>query len=161
MDWIKTSQFAGPEYSIGCLLWQVTHLWLRRLTAGLSEFDLTHMHFVLLAGIGWLTQNNDLLTQVQLAEFCQVDVMLISQVVRKLETKKLVKRLPHPTDTRAKVLALTPSGEDILKKALPLIESLDVEFFTHCDEVALLSELAKLYHARPILAGTKIKRKGV
>ena len=144
IDWTKISRFAVPEKSAGYLLWQVTHSWQRQVEAALLKIGITHLQFVLLAGIGWLTKSGDLLTQVQLAEFCNIDVMQISQVVRKLETKKLVKRSAHPTDTRAKVLTLTLTGEAILKQAIPQIERLDAAFFGRCDRAGLLTELIKL-----------------
>ncbi len=145
IDWTK-SRFALPEDSAGYLLWQVTHSWQRQVEAALAELDITHLQFVLLAGIGWLTRNGDLLTQVQLAEFCKIDVMQISQVVRKLEVKNLIERSAHPTDTRAKVLTLTPTGEATLEQALPLVEHLDTEFFSPCNHAALLVELKQLHH---------------
>lgn len=146
IDWTKISRFAAPEKSAGYLLWQVTHTWQRQVDEALLELGITHLQFVLLAGIGWLTRSGDLLTQVQLSEFCSVDVMQISQVVRKLETKVLVKRSAHPTDTRAKVLTLTLAGEAILKQAVPQMEQLDAEFFGRCDQAGLLTELIKLHH---------------
>jgi DNA-binding MarR family transcriptional regulator len=145
INWTKASRFAVPEDSAGYLLWQVTHSWQRQVEAALVEIDVTHLQFVLLAGIGWLTRNRDRLTQVQLAEFCQIDVMQISQVVRKLEAKGWVNRSSHPTDTRAKVLMLTPAGEAILNQALPLVEQLDAAFFSRSDSAALLTELRKLH----------------
>lgn len=145
IDWAKVSRFAVPEDSTGFLLWQVTHLWQRQVEVALAELDITHLQFVLLAGIGWLTRNSDLLTQAQLAEFCKIDVMQISQVARKLEVKKLVNRSAHPTDTRAKMLTLTPTGTATLRQALPLIEQLDAEFFSPCNHAALLTELQQLH----------------
>ncbi len=115
INWATGSRFAVPEDSAGYLLWQVTHRWQRHVEDALIELNITHLQFVLLAGIGWLTRNDALLTQVQLAEFCKIDVMQISQVVRKLEAKGLVKRDAHPFDTRAKLLTLTASGGTTLK----------------------------------------------
>ena len=129
IDWEKASRFAVPEESAGYLLWQITHLWQRRFEAALVELDITHLQFVLLAGIGWLARDGSLVAQVQLAEFCKIDVMQISQVARKLEVKMLVKRAIHPNDTRAKILSLTSVGKTKLQQALPIIEHLDAEFF--------------------------------
>jgi DNA-binding MarR family transcriptional regulator len=70
--------------------------------------------------------------------------MQISQVVRKLEAKKLIERTTHLSDPRAKVLRLTPDGETTLAQAIPLIETLDMEFFSACDHTALLAELQRL-----------------
>ena len=145
IDWSKFSQFTVPEDSPGFLLWQVTHLWQRYVESALIELDITHLQFVLLAGIGWLAHNGAVVTQVQVAEFCKIDVMLTSQVVRKLEQKQLIQRSPHATDTRAKVLSLTAQGEQILAQALPLIERLDAQFFNACNRATLLNELSGLY----------------
>jgi DNA-binding MarR family transcriptional regulator len=144
IDWEKASQFSVPEDSTGFLLWQVVHLWQRQTETALTELDITHLQFILLAGIGWLTRNGDLLTQVQLAEFCKIDVMQISQVARKLEVKELIQRSVHPTDTRAKVMNLTASGIAILDRALPLVEGLDAKFFSQCDRFILRAELKKI-----------------
>lgn len=146
INWAQVSRFAVPEESAGYLLWQVTHAWQRQVEVALLTLDITHLQFVVMAGIGWLTRTSGILTQVQLAQFCKIDVMQISQVVRKLETKGLVRRSPHPSDTRAKVLTLTYKGEAVLQQALPLIEQLDAMFFSHCDQSALLTELTKLHH---------------
>jgi DNA-binding MarR family transcriptional regulator len=144
INWERVSQFTVPEDSMGFLLWQVVHLWQRQIEVTLSELDITHLQFVLLAGIGWLTRNGDSLTQAQLAEFCKIDVMQISQVARKLEAKELIQRSSHPTDTRAKVLNLTSSGVTVLEQALPLVERLDADFFSRCSQPTLLIELKKL-----------------
>lgn len=144
INWEKASQFAVPEDSTGFLLWQVVHLWQRQIEAALAELDITHLQFVLLTGIGWLTRNGDLLTQVQLAEFCKINVMQISQVARRLEVKELIQRSAHPTDTRAKVMNLTANGVAILDRALPLVEGLDAEFFSQCDRSILRAELKKI-----------------
>jgi DNA-binding MarR family transcriptional regulator len=144
INWAENSRFAVPEDSAGYLLWQVTHLWQRQVEAALAELDITHLQFVLLAGIGWLTRQGDLLTQAQLASFCKIDVMQVSQVVRKLEAKQLVNRSAHPTDTRAKILILTVTGSKTLNAALPLVEQLDTEFFSSCNHAALLLELQQL-----------------
>jgi DNA-binding MarR family transcriptional regulator len=144
INWAKISSFAMPEDSAGFLLWQITHAWQRQVEAALLELEITHLQFVLLAGIGWLTRNGNLLTQVQLAEFCKIDVMQVSQVARKLEIKELIQRSAHPTDTRAKILNLTATGEEILDRALPIIEDLDGKFFSSSNPEMLIDELKKL-----------------
>ncbi len=144
INWERASQFTVPEDSLGFLLWQVVHLWQRQVEGTLAELDITHLQFILLAGIGWLTRNGDLLTQARLAEFCKIDVMQVSQVARKLEVKNLIQRSSHPTDTRAKVLNLTPTGMAILEQAIPLVERLDADFFSRCSQSTLLLELGKL-----------------
>jgi DNA-binding MarR family transcriptional regulator len=143
-NWEQISRFAVPEDSAGYLLWQVTHAWQRRVESTLTALDITHLQFVLLAGIGWLTKNGELITQVQLAEFCKIDVMQISQVASKLEIKGLIDRPMHPMDTRAKALTLTTRGESVFRQAIPLVEKLDQEFFGPGNSQVLIAELKRL-----------------
>ena len=123
-------QFQSPDDSPGFLLWQVSHLWQRRLNAGLREMGLTHVQFVLLAGIEWLSYSQENVTQVQLASHAKADVMMTSNVLRSLEKKGFVTREIHPTDTRAKCLTLTEAGREILLNTVKIVEQIDGEFFS-------------------------------
>ena len=122
-------QFQSPDDSPGFLLWQVSNLWQRKLNAGLRQMNLTHVQFVLLAVSEWLGYNHDLVTQVQLAAQAKTDIMMTSNVLKSLEKKGLVSRTPHPTDTRAKCVALTGEGHKVLLKAIKFVDRIDNEFF--------------------------------
>lgn len=145
ISWEKVSRFSVPEDSVGYLLWQITRLWQQQATVVFDPLGISHVQFTTLAGIGWLSNGCQLVTQTQLAEFCEVDVVMISQAMRKLEAKELVERKPHPFDTRAKVVSLTDSGRQILEKALVIVEELDADFFKHCNHQVLITELKDLY----------------
>lgn len=123
-------QFQRPEESPGFLLWQVSNLWQRRLNAGLRQIGLTHVQFVLLAGIEWLSYSQEHITQVQLASHAKAAVMMTSKVLRSLEKKEWVTRDIHPTDTRAKCVVLTKTGREVLLKAIKLVEEIDGDFFS-------------------------------
>jgi MarR family transcriptional regulator, organic hydroperoxide resistance regulator len=123
-------QFAGPDDSPGFLLWQVANGWQRHQRQALEEIGLTHAQFALLAGLGWLRQGDGVpITQSMLARHSRVDAMMTSQVIGSLEKRGAVIRQAHPTDSRAKTLALTVEGADLLEKALPLVEQADAAFF--------------------------------
>jgi len=127
-------QFQSPNDSPGFLLWQVSNLWQRKLNAGLREVGLTHVQFVLLAGLEWLSYSQENVTQVQLASHAKADVMMTSNVLRSLEKKGFVTREIHPTDTRAKCLALTEAGREILLKTVKLVDQIDNDFFSVLDD---------------------------
>jgi len=55
--------------------------------------------------------------------------MTTSQVLRTLQTKKLLQRQEHHTDTRAKTVALTEEGKKIIKQAVKTVEKFDNDFF--------------------------------
>lgn len=124
------SRFEQAEESPGFLLWQVTNLWQRQQRAALEPLGLTHVQFVLLASLAWLARRGDPVNQAQLAQHARTDVMMTSEVARVLEKKGLIQRAPHPFDTRAKCLTLTPQGEDKTKQALKIVEAVDATFFS-------------------------------
>ncbi len=122
-------QFESADESPGFLLWQVSSMWQRRINAGLKPFDLTHAQFVLLASMTWLAVSEKPLTQIDLANHAKMDVMMTSNVLRTLEEKGLILRKPHPTDTRAKSLAVTNKGLKLAEQVVQVVEGIDREFF--------------------------------
>ena len=126
----NTFSFEEAEDSSGFLLWQVTNLWQREIKKALEKYDLTHSQYVLMASIHWLTLNNYDVTQVLLSSHTKIDPMTTSTVLRTLQTKGLLKRQEHITDTRAKTVALTDNGKKIVKQAVKTVEAFDQEFFS-------------------------------
>lgn len=121
--------FKSPNDSPGYLLGQVTMLWQRKQKKVLDPLDLTQTQFVLLAALGWLSKKNESVTQVDIANQSNADRMMVSKVLRTLEEKGFITRKEHQTDTRAKTIRLTRSGEIILQKALIEVENADIDFF--------------------------------
>ncbi|AWM12821.1 MarR family transcriptional regulator [Flavobacterium sp. NRK F10] len=122
--------FKSPEESPGYLLAQLMLLWQRKHKKVLDPLDLTQTQFVLLSSIAWLTNKSDNVTQVEIANLNNFDRMMVSKVLRTLQTKKLIIRQEHETDTRAKIVRLTSHGEKVLQLALTKIENADIEFFS-------------------------------
>ncbi|MCD9022034.1 MarR family winged helix-turn-helix transcriptional regulator [Cohnella silvisoli] len=126
-----SSEYSESKESPGFLLWQVTNIWQKDIRRALEPFELTHPQFVLLFSCQWLNDKNDSagVTQVQLAQHAQVDVNVTSQVLRTLEKKGFLKRSPHPTDTRANIITMTPSGSELAFRAVQAVETADRTFF--------------------------------
>ena len=129
--------FKSPEDSPGYLLGQLEILRQRKLKKVLDPLDLTITQFVMLAAVGWLSRDNDAVTQIDIANQSSADRMMVSKVLRTLEEKKFITRQEHPTDTRAKVIKLSPSGEPVLQEALISVETSDVDFFSVLDPTDL------------------------
>jgi MarR family transcriptional regulator, organic hydroperoxide resistance regulator len=121
--------FDKPEESTGFLLWQVTNLWQREIKKALEQYELTHSQFVLLANIHWLTLEKQNVTQILLSNHTKIDPMTTSTVLRTLQTKGLIKRQEHLTDTRAKTVELTDLGLKNTKQAIKTVELFDKQFF--------------------------------
>ena len=125
----NTFSVEKSEDSSGFLLWQVTNLWQREIKKALEPFDLTHSQFVLMASIHWLTLHKQDVTQILLSAHTKIDPMTTSTVLRTLQTKGLLQRHEHLTDTRAKTVGLTDIGKKIIKQAVKTVETLDKTFF--------------------------------
>ena len=151
IDWPTLTRSLRPENSPGYLLWQVTNRWQRALRAALEPFGLTHVQFILLAGLGWLEAKEGEVSQTRLAQFGRLDAMMTSQVLRTLARAGLVERAAHPRDHRAKAVRLTDTGADTLNRALPAVHAADRDFFASLDtgQAAFVETLRQLWQHAP------------
>lgn len=143
---------AGPQDSPGFLLWRATLRWQRRIAGVLHPLKLTHVQFVLLASVWWMSDRaqsrSGLPSQRQVADHAATDVMMTSQVLRTLETRGLVTRAADPADARVKRLTVTDAGRRLAERAVIIVESADAEFFELVGEPAkLLAVLHQLADA--------------
>ena len=125
----NTFSVEKAEDSSGFLLWQVTNCWQREIKKALEPYKLTHSQFVLMASIHWLTLQKQDVTQILLSSHTKIDPMTTSTVLRTLQTKGLLQRQEHLTDTRAKTVGLTDNGKKIIKQAVKTVEAFDKTFF--------------------------------
>jgi DNA-binding MarR family transcriptional regulator len=134
----------GPSTSPGFQMWSVTLAWQREIKAALRPYDLTHVQFVLLASTWWLGGTEAPPTQTRLAEHARTDLMMTSQVLRRLEDKQLVRRYEDKVDTRAKRVSLTAEGRELLLRSLPAVDAADAAFFAPVSRPELLRTLKRL-----------------
>lgn len=123
------SKFADSSQSTGFLFIQAYNNWHTELKRQLKTIDLTHPQFVVLTTLGYLQKAHEEVQQVSIANAADMDVMTVSQVLTLLERKELVVREASKTDTRAKAIALTGKGRELLKLALPMVEQVDELYF--------------------------------
>ncbi len=122
-----------PNQSPGFLLWHISTSWRSSIGAILKPIGLTHPQFVVLATLGWLTKKEKLVTQAAIGKMAGIDPNTISQIIRGLELKALVKR-ESSSDRRAKNPTLTCTGTKIVNKALPAVEEADNQFFSKINQ---------------------------
>ncbi len=150
LDFKKISVHEAPELSPGFLLWRVSTSWRSRIEKSLKLLGLTHPQFVVLAATGWLTKEGEKATQIEVGKMAGLDRNTISQILKGLEEKEWIKRLPSE-DARAKHPLLTPKGSKLLKTALPVVEEADAQFFNALGRTEmdpLISAFQKLMHMR-------------
>ena len=121
--------FTQPEENNGYLLWQVSMRWQLLMNQRLRGVGITLTQFSLLAGLYWLDQQGEVVTQQRLADYANTDTMMTSKVLQTLAGKGLLQRLDNPQDGRARQLRLTPAGETLLGQANTLVEQVDAIFF--------------------------------
>lgn len=121
--------FEQPEDSLGFLLWQTTMCWQREIKKALEEHAISHPQFVIMATLAWFTMHNTAINQTNIINWTKLDKMTVSKSLAKLADEKLVQRQEHPDDTRAKSVCLTPAGETLIKKLVPIVENVDQRFF--------------------------------
>lgn len=115
--------------SIGFLFIKTYNLWHKSIKEKLNALGLTHPQFVVLASLGYLSQKNDEINQVAISKQSDIDVMTVSTIIKNLEKAALITRSESKKDTRAKAIQLTPYGQTLLNKALPVVEEIDRTFF--------------------------------
>lgn len=112
----------GPADSPGFLLWRATLRWQRGITTALRPLELTHVQFVLLASVWWLSGQTDGAdgspSQRQVAEHAGTDVMMTSQVLRAQEARGLLTREPDAADARVRRLTDTAAGRRLAEQAV-------------------------------------------
>lgn len=112
---------------------RVYNKWHSIIKKELKKMNLTHPQFVVLASLAYLSQNGNEITQIMISKLAGIDVMTISQILSLLEKNDFVKRKEHSKDTRAKAVILSKKGEEVLQKAVPLVEQIDEVFFGKLD----------------------------
>ena len=122
------TEYPSAADSPGLLLWQVTNRWQSAVRSALQPFELTHVQFVLLASLTWLSGSGPV-TQKRLADHAATDAMMTSQVVRTLERRGLVSRDVDTNDRRARAVRVTPAGAALANSAVVAVERCDQQFF--------------------------------
>lgn len=112
---------------------RVYNKWHSMIKKELKKMNLTHPQFVVLASLAYLSQDSNEVTQVMISKLSGIDVMTVSQILNLLEKNDFVKRKEHSRDTRAKAVILNKKGEEVLQKAVPLVEQIDEIFFEKLD----------------------------
>ena len=88
--------------------------------AGLDE---AHLHLC------WLLQLNDNLTQKDLAARMHLPKQTVNNLIRSLVEKDYIELVPAPSDHRAKVICLTPTGRTYVETINSTVGSIEKRAF--------------------------------
>lgn len=125
----ETVSLGAPQNAVGFVMWRVMHRYVRAVDRALGRLDLTHLQFTTLTLLAWMAREGDAVTQAELARFGDIHPMQVSNILKALERKAMVGRMPKPGGGMAKNVAITPAGLAGLRGALPLVIAVQRELF--------------------------------
>lgn len=128
------TQFTKDSDSIGFVFMKTYSSWHNQIKNCLKQQHITHPQFIVLATLAYLSQYEQEITQVLLADKTNIDVMTISQILENLEKKDYIIRNVSSRDSRAKSITLTPAGFEKANQTVPLVEHIDQQFFAALGE---------------------------
>lgn len=143
----------NPSELIGFQLWQAANRWQRLMRLTLAPLDLTHVQYLLLAGLAELDAMADetAVNQNQIAGHLGMDKMMASKVIRALADRQLLARKASDQDARAIIVWLMPEGQAIIEAANNVVAEADAQFF----EVVGKKEDKFLKYLRLIIAASQ------
>lgn len=101
---------------LGLLLSRAAHGLKAELTAGLTELGISpRAHCVLSHALGGE------LTQSQLAGLCSLDKTTMVVTIDELERAGLAERRPSSTDRRARIIWVSPAGEQLVERGREVV----------------------------------------
>ncbi|MDB5585862.1 MAG: MarR family transcriptional regulator [Devosia sp.] len=97
--------------------------------------------------LGQLVQSNGL-SQAALSALIETDQMTTSKILRLLETRGLIERLPDPADSRAKIVRATPpvtAMVEAMKAVAGELHETMLEGISEADRQVLVRSLNKIF----------------
>lgn len=67
----------------------------------------------------------------ELAEAAQVSKQTVGSIVDQLERAGYVRRVPDPGDARARLVTLTPKGEELVELSIPVVREVEAAWEAH------------------------------
>ncbi len=126
---LEGSAYERDEASPGFLFWKAFNSWSRLIRVELERLDLTQVQYSILAAVSYLGSAQENVSQQDVANQLSMDKMMVSDVVKTLERKKMLQRKANPHDGRSFSLYLLPDARQRLKRAVPVVEMTDKKFF--------------------------------
>jgi DNA-binding MarR family transcriptional regulator len=104
---------AELSYQNGLLFTRAYQMVRLRIYAILGEYSMTPSHWSIL-GASFNSKNGIKVTDI--SEAMGVTISMVTMLVNELSEQGFVKRLPHKTDGRAKLVVLTAKGKKFVNK---------------------------------------------
>ncbi len=118
-----------PTRLISFMVWNSSKGLQREMDLTLRYFDLTYVQFLILLTIQCLNEEQKFVSQTDIADYLSTNKNIISQCLKRLHNKNLIRKTSHPADQRSKILFLTELGDRRLLQTSKLIQLKDMMYF--------------------------------
>lgn len=135
--------FPDPREFTGFLFWQKANNWEKYVNSQLEAYNITQSEIFQLISISILLNQQEEVTQVDIANFTGVAPMSVSKILKKLEKKEFITR-QIGTDSRSKSLNITENGWDVLIKSTKILFEANNNFFPKKHSEEFFSYLQQL-----------------
>lgn len=122
------SNFKEAEESLGFLLWKASNLLQKSHSSALREIEMTPAQFSLMTCLVYISQNEQA-TSAVISKHSGMDKMMVSDLVKTLFKKELIRTLPNSEDKRSFIIEPTHKGVRVTNMAVKKIEKIDNAFF--------------------------------
>src|SRR5437016_2965013 len=116
------TNFKTAEESPGFMLWKAANLLQRLHTECLRELRVTPAQFSLMTCLVYLHQDGPV-TPTRVIAHTGMDKMMVSDLIKTLVTKGLVKRKENPDDGRSFLIEPTARGTKVTNSAVRHVEA--------------------------------------
>lgn len=134
----------SPNESLGFLLARVYSLRQKKMNEELSSIGINYVQFNLLTGLYWLQMKGESISQMMLIEFTKLDKSVVSNILRRMVQDGYVSRAELSTDTRTKIVTLTPKGESLVEQANLIVNKTDETFWGDVSQQSICHFLEKV-----------------
>jgi MarR family transcriptional regulator, transcriptional regulator for hemolysin len=118
----RTAAVARTAPDLSFLLDHTSHVLRTKMAAALAEVGMTaRMHCVLVKAL------EEERTQIQIAELGDMDKTTMVVTVDALEKAGLAERRPSATDRRARIIAVTEAGAEMVEKSQAIVDRVHAE----------------------------------
>ncbi len=118
-------------------LYSASNAMIRDYSPKLREYDLTYPQFLVMMSL-W---NNDSVYIKALTEQTYLDAGTLTQVLKRLEGKGLIKRNKSLVDERAKTIVLTKTGLSLKDKTSHIFDKMECKIKLSADEQKAITSI--------------------
>lgn len=109
---MSTPTYQSVEGRIGYLLRRAQHALRVQIDRALSKYNITHPQFAVLSLLEYETVTHS----ADIARLCMFSPQAVNVIIKNLEKRNLVHRVPHKTHGRILTISLTALGKERLER---------------------------------------------